>query len=180
MTNQKSKIEKIKILQLAKKAIKTFLKTNKIINPPKPLPKLFQKKAGVFVSLHLKNDSLRGCIGTFLPAQNNLAQEIINNAISAATKDPRFEPLTKKEYKNINISVDVLSKLEPVKNFENLNPKKYGIIVKSNSGATGLLLPDLPQIDTPEKQIAIACQKAGIPANEPISLFKFSVKRYNE
>ncbi len=169
------------IPKLARKAIKIYLKDDQIINPPKPLPKIFQKKAGVFVSLYKKDDSLRGCVGTFLPTCRNLGEELIKTAITAATKDPRFEPMTSEELKDIKISVDVLSKPEPVKDPKDLAPKKYGVIVKSQqSGATGLLLPDLPQIDTPEKQIAIACQKAEILANEPIHLFRFQVKRYKE
>lgn len=168
------------IIKLARGAIKAYLETGKIINSPQPLPKSFQKKAGVFVSLHLKDESLRGCIGTFLPTQKNLAQEIIKNAIAAVAEDPRFEPLTRKELKNIKVSVDILSPSKLIKNIDDLGPKKYGIIVKSNSGKIGLLLPDIPGIDTPKKQIAIACQKAGILTNEPINLFRFSVKRYKE
>ncbi len=168
------------IPKLARKTIQTYLKDGQTIKPPKPLLKIFQKKTGAFVSLHKKDGSLRGCIGTFLPTCENLAQELIKAAIASATQDPRFEPVNSEELKNIKISVDVLSEPESIKDPMDLAPKKYGVIVKSQSGATGLLLPDLPQIDTPEKQIAIACQKAGILANESIHLFRFQVKRYKE
>lgn len=169
------------ILKLAKSTIETYLKTGQKLKVPKPLPKIFRKRAGIFVSLYNKKDkSLRGCIGTFIPVCENLAAELIKNAIAASVKDPRFQPMIAPELKDIEISVDVLSEPEPIKDLKDLNPKKYGVIVKSNLGAVGLLLPDLPQIDTPEKQTALACQKAGILANEPINLFRFTVKRYKE
>ncbi len=168
------------IPKLARKAIENYLENGQIINPPKPLSSIFKKKAGIFVSLYKKDDSLRGCIGTFLPTCENLGEELIKTAITATSKDPRFKPVTAEELKDIKISVDVLSEPQPIKDPKDLAPKKYGLIVKSQSGATGLLLPDLPQIDAPEKQIAIACQKAGILTDEPIHLFRFSVKRYKE
>jgi len=165
---------------LARQSIEHYLKTGKILDCPKPLPQIFKKRAGVFVSIHKKNGELRGCIGTFLPTQENLAQEIIKNSLSAATQDPRFSPLTLSELKNVEISVDILSQPMPANNLDELNVKKYGVIVKSADGRSGLLLPDIEGIKTPTEQITIACQKAGIFPDEPISIYKFTVKRYKE
>ncbi|MGC9048817.1 MAG: AmmeMemoRadiSam system protein A [Patescibacteria group bacterium] len=167
-------------VNLAKKTIKIYLKENRLIEPPPDLPpEMFKNKAGVFVSLHKKNGELRGCIGTFLPTKENIAQEIIHNAISAAFHDPRFYPITKDELDDLEISVDVLSEPEPIDSIDKLNVKKYGIIVKTDDGRTGLLLPDIEDVETVDEQILIACQKAGInPAKEKFSIFRFTVERH--
>ena len=133
-------------------------------------------KAGVFVSIH-KFDDLRGCIGTFEPQRPNVAQEIIMNAVSAATKDPRFERVGVDELPFLNYSVDVLTEPRPVKSKDELDPKKYGVIAECG-WRRGLLLPDLEGVETVEQQIGICCQKAGISSNETIKLSCFEVKRY--
>jgi len=167
--------------KLAREAIKTYLETGKKIEVLENLPQeMLEEKAGVFVSLYNKEDhSLRGCIGTFLPTKKNIAQEIISNAISAATRDPRFFPLNKEEIDNIKISVDVLSKPEIIKNVKELDPKKYGILIKTEDGRSALLLPDLEGVDTVKKQISITCRKGGIdPSIEKIIIYKFTVERH--
>ena len=168
-------------IELAKETISTFLKENQIIKPKENLPKeMLETKAGVFVSLHKKSDhSLRGCIGTFLPTRENIAQEIIHNAISASCEDPRFIPLSSLELNDLEISVDVLSEPERIKSIDELDPKKYGIIVKSTDGGAGLLLPDIEGVKTVDDQISIACQKAGIdPSFEKFSILRFTVFRH--
>jgi len=160
--------------------IKQYIDTGKKIEQPSDLPtEMLKKQAGVFVSLHKKSDhSLRGCIGTFLPTKNNAAQEIIDNAISAAFKDPRFPPLTKSELNDLEINVDVLSEPERIDDIKLLNPNKYGLLVKNMEGRSGLLLPDI-DIESVEKQISICCQKGGIdPANEKIEYYRFTVERH--
>jgi hypothetical protein len=133
-------------------------------------------RAGVFVSIH-KFDELRGCIGTFEAVAENIAEEIIANAISSATRDPRFPPIVPNELKDLDYSVDVLSPPEPVENQDELDAKKYGVIVECGY-QRGLLLPDLGGVDSVDQQIAICCQKAGIVPGEPIKLYRFEVKRY--
>jgi len=163
--------------KLAKEAIKNYIKQGKIITPPKDLPEeMINQRAGVFVSLKKFGD-LRGCIGTFMPTQENIAQEIIKNAISAAVDDPRFPPVTVSELEDLSISVDVLSAPEEVKDISQLDPKKYGVIVSSGY-KKGLLLPDLEGVDTAEYQIDIAKRKAGIYPDEKVKLYRFEVKRY--
>jgi len=132
--------------------------------------------AGVFVSIH-KLGGLRGCIGTFEPAANNVAEEIIANAISSATRDPRFPPIAPNELKDLDYSVDVLTSPEPVESKDQLDPKKYGVIVEAGY-RRGLLLPDLEGVDSVNYQIDICRQKAGIAPDEPIKLYRFEVKRY--
>jgi len=169
-------------IKLAKKAVETYIKTSKIIDLPKD--KVFEKKAGTFVSLCIcrgKEKTLCGCVGTYLPTKDNIADEIISNAISAATRDHRFEPVTKDKLKYLSYTVYILNPPEQVKNLDKLDPKKYGVLVKTLDGRSGLLLPDLEGIDTPEKQIIIACQKGGInPEMEQLVLYRFTAEKYEE
>ncbi len=179
---------------LAKQAVENYVKEKKIISPPEDLPEEFlNKKAGTFITIE-KNGQLRGCIGTYLATKENIAQEIIHNAIAAAIEDYRFGPLQKEELPELSYTVYILEKPELVKNIKELNPKKYGIIVKTAPITypdtdvvfnghfpykSGLLLPDLEGIDTIEKQISITCQKGGIdPKKEKIMIYKFSVEKY--
>ena len=164
-------------VELARKAIEAYVKEGKKIFPPKDLSPELKEKAGVFVSLH-KGDQLRGCIGTFLPTKKNVAEEIISNAIESSTRDPRFPPVTEDEITELEISVDVLTKPQPVLNMNELDPKKWGIIV-SSSGRRGLLLPDLEGVDTAEKQIEICRRKAWLGDDEPITIEKFQVRRFH-
>ena len=167
-------------LQLAKNAIQAYLKNGEIFDPKAEFNNLQRQKAGCFVSIHLReSDELRGCIGTISPTCKNLAYEIINNAISAC-RDPRFLPISKQELANLDISVDILSQTEPIASEKLLDPKKYGVIVKSADGRTGLLLPDLEGVNDVNYQLEIARQKAGILPDEKVSLFRFQVHRYKE
>jgi len=158
--------------------IENYVKFNKIIDPDKEkLPKdLFERKAGCFVTLHLTNGSLRGCIGTYEPTKPNLALEIRSNAIAAATQDPRFPPVSIDELDDIVVTVDILGKIEPVSSIKELDPKRYGIIV-SKGWRRGLLLPDIEGVDTVEEQIRIAKLKADIFDND-FEIYKFTVERY--
>jgi len=135
-----------------------------------------KQKTGVFVSIH-KFGQLRGCIGTFEPTQDNVAEETIANAISSATRDPRFPPVTPDELSDLSYNVDVLTTPEPIASKDQLDPKKYGVIVEAGI-RKGLLLPDLEEVDTVDYQIEICRQKAGIASDEPINLYRFEVKRY--
>ncbi len=166
------------LVQLARKAIEEYIRSGRVIDPPPEelmIPEMKQR-AGTFVSLK-KRGELRGCIGTFLPVCENVAQEIIRNAIAAATEDPRFPPVREDELGELDISVDVLSTPEPVTDLSQLDPKKYGVIVESGF-RRGLLLPDLEGVETVEQQLAIAMAKAGISPGEPIKVYRFTVNRY--
>lgn len=165
-------------INLARKAIREYVCTRRIISPSSRIPKEFQRQAGAFVSLH-ERGKLRGCIGTYLPQQNNIASEIIENAISAATRDPRFPPVRESELDKLEISVDVLSPPESIPSKEALGPDKYGVIV-SKGWQRGLLLPNLEGVNTIEEQLAIAKQKAGLASipDENLQLQRFTVTRY--
>jgi AmmeMemoRadiSam system protein A len=162
---------------LARQTVETYIRQGKVIKPGNDLPEeMFAKKAGVFVSVH-KNGELRGCIGTINPVYENVASEIIHNAISAGTRDPRFEPIGEDELGALEYSVDVLNPPEPVESIEELDPKRYGVIVRRGY-RSGLLLPDLEGVDTPRQQLSIALQKAGISPDEPYTIERFTVERH--
>lgn len=162
-------------VKLAWESIRYFLDHGKIMKTPHDLLPELKSRAGAFVSLH-KFGALRGCIGTFLPCYDNVAEEIIHNAKAAACDDPRFPPLSARELSDLTISVDILSTPEPA-SLSDLDAKKYGVIVEKGT-RRGLLLPDLDGVDTPEEQIAIAKRKAGIGPEESVKLYRFRVKRY--
>ena len=176
-------------IELARQSVVHYLKTGKILETPANLPtEMLKKRAGVFVSIHKRERGLprvpprrdlRGCIGTFLPTRKNVAGEIIYNAISAATEDWRFAPVTLDELDNLTFSVDVLSEPKQVPNDFPLDSKKYGLIVSCTDGRRGLLLPDIEGVSTPKEQISICKQKGGIGPNEKVTFSVFTVNRHH-
>jgi AmmeMemoRadiSam system protein A/AmmeMemoRadiSam system protein B len=174
---------------LARRTVETFIRDGTIINAPGPLATasdsdnttdLLAARAGCFVSIKTHDGDLRGCIVTIDPVKDTLAEEIITNAISAATRDPRFPPVRTDELPNLKYSVDVLSASEPC-TLDDLDPKIYGVIVEDESGVRrGLLLPNLEGINTSAQQVEIAVRKAGIASGTPIKLFRFRADRYSE
>ena len=164
-------------VKLARASAEYFVKNGKVMPLPDDMPpELLNIRAGAFVSVH-KFGALRGCIGTIAATQDNLALEIIENTVSAVSKDPRFQPVTEDELKYLDINVDVLGEAEPIKSQAELDVKKYGVIVQSGY-KRGLLLPDLDGVDTVEQQISIARRKGGIAPDEEVDLFRFEVVRH--
>jgi MEMO1 family protein len=163
------------IARLARQTVEMYIREGKVPMVEHLTPEM-KERSGVFVSIH-KQGALRGCIGTFEPQTENVAREIIANAISSATRDPRFSPISRSELKDLDYSVDVLTHPVPVDNKDKLDPRKYGVIVESG-WKKGLLLPDLEGVDTVDQQIDICCQKAGISPGEKTNLYCFEVKRY--
>ncbi len=166
---------KDKYVDLATQVIETYVNEGLVPDLPDD-PELIDQQGACFVSIK-KNGQLRGCIGTIEPSQDTLAQEIIQNAISASTRDPRFTPIRPDELEDLKISVDILTKPEKIKTLRDLDVKKYGIIV-SNGNRRGLLLPDLEGVDSIEDQINIALAKGGISLDEPFYLERFEVERH--
>src|SRR6266404_3116731 len=165
---------------LARQTIETFVKERKRIPTPEKLSELLNQQAACFVSIKTLDGDLRGCIGTIEPEKNTLAGELIANAISAATRDPRFPPVRADELSHLKYSVDVLSQPELVR-LEDLDPNVYGVIVEDQDGVRrGLLLPNLEGIDTAAKQVEIASRKAGIPPGTEVKLWRFRSERYRE
>lgn len=165
-------------VKLARRSLETYVKTGqRLTSLPEDLPaEMTTQQAGAFVSLH-KNGQLRGCIGTIAPTCDNLAWEIVQNAVSACSRDPRFSPVRPDELDELEYSVDVLGAPEPVDSPAALDPKTYGVIV-SCGGRRGLLLPDLDGVDSVAVQLSIALQKGGIRENEPYKIERFKVVRH--
>ena len=165
-------------VQLARKTVETYVRTGKKLRVPEGLPEeMYSRRAGVFVSLK-EEGRLRGCIGTIAPVRGSIAEEIIENGMSAAAKDPRFHAVEPEELDRLEYSVDVLGETEKIDSPEKLDVKRYGVVV-SRGYRRGLLLPDLEGVDTVEEQIEIARRKAGIPEDaEDIRLERFEVVRH--
>ena len=165
-------------VSLAKQALETYIINGETISPMPGLPKdMIERKAGVFVLIK-NNGQLRGCIGTIRPTRENIAQEIIQNAIAAGTRDPRFYPVSRDELKNLSYLVDVLKEFEPVETIKKLDKDKYGVLVTSQN-RSGLILPGLEGIETVKHQIYIALERAGIGPSEPYDIYRFKVERYS-
>ena len=174
------------LVELAERAVNEYVRHGQRLVLTETVDKLpgletaMHEQAGTFVSIHKKNGDLRGCIGTFMPMRANVAEEVIENAIASASRDPRFYPIQEWELNDLDISIDVLSAPEPVESIEELDPQVYGVIVTDVEGTRrGLLLPMLEQVQTAQEQVAIAREKAYIGANEPVKLLRFRVERYH-
>jgi len=164
-------------VRLARLSLETYVKTGKHAAMPDGLPDdMTGRRAGVFVSLK-KDGRLRGCIGTISPTAESIAAEILTNAVSAGTGDPRFDPVEEDELDELVYSVDVLGDAEPIQSMDELDAKRYGVIVNKGH-RRGLLLPNLEGVDTPEQQVDIALQKAGIRRNESYTMERFEVVRH--
>ena len=182
ITNQPAgaDVEEVSLPALARAAVETFVRSEEVLSPPRSAQTLLTTRAPCFVSLKTLSGELRGCIGTIEASRDTLAEEIIANAISAATNDPRFDPVRPEELSNLRYSVDVLFPPEEAV-LEDLDPTAYGVIVEDKSGGRrGLLLPDIPGIDNAEHQVEIAARKAGIEPGEPVRLYRFKVERFRE
>ena len=175
-------------VRLAASTINSYIREHRKLRIPEDLTalaedgeeipdQLLNSRAGAFVSIH-KQGQLRGCIGTIGPTAPSLAQEIVNNAISASTRDPRFYPVTEEELPLLEINVDVLGQAEDIESSDQLDVHRYGVIVSAPDGRRGLLLPDLEGVDTVEYQIAVAMQKGGISPHEEYRLQRFEVVRH--
>jgi len=164
---------------LAKYGIESYVRNGKRASLYKGIPEEFlTNKAGVFVSLK-KDGKLRGCIGTISPVKENIGEEILENGVSAATRDPRFEPVREEELDQLEYSVDVLFPPEPIDSKALLDVKEYGVIVTSGN-RRGLLLPNLEGVETVQQQVFIALSKAGIRQGEPFQMERFKVIRHEE
>ncbi len=162
-------------VNLAIEAVRYYLTNGKTLPSPENLSSDFEEKAAVFVSIK-ENKKLRGCIGSITPKTSNLGNEIILNAVKAATKDPRFPPISKLELPNLTFSVDVLTPLEAIMDLSH-NPKDFGLVIRQGKNS-GLLLPDLEGVNTAKKQFEICKKKADIKTSVNIEMFRFQVKRY--
>ena len=169
------------MVSLARSAAETFVMRRRVIGPPEtPRSSLIKRPAACFVCIKTLGRELRGCIGTVEPEKNTLGEEVIANAIKAATRDPRFRPVSGDELRSLRYTVDVLGSLEPAV-FEDLDPSVYGLVVTDQWGSRrGLLLPAIDSIRTATQQISAAAGKAGLKPDEPLKLYRFRTHRFSE
>ena len=165
--------------ELARQTVEAFIRERIVIEPPGNPEGILSTQAGVFVTLRKPDGELRGCIGTIEAEQANVAQEIVRNAISAATRDPRFPAVTTGELSSLSYSVDVLSTPEPARGPEDLDPAVYGVIVETLDGShRGLLLPRIAGLDSVEQQWLAVHAKAGINPGTDVRVERFTVTRF--
>ena len=165
------------LVRLARDAVEAFVRERRVLKPaPLPLGDL-PRRGSCFVSLKTADGLLRGCIGAVDPVEPELPREVVRNAIDAATIDPRFQPVTSEELPGLVYSVDVLAPPEPIQGLDELDPRRYGVIVQIGR-RRGLLLPDIEGVDTAEQQVEIACSKALIAPDEPVEMWRFEVQRF--
>jgi len=166
------------LVRLARSTIETYVRDRRKLKPSEAPTAIEGGPAGVFVTIHTASTGdLRGCIGTISPTEDALAQEVINNAIAAATRDPRFPPIRPRELDDLEMDVSVLYPPEPIESIDQLDVRQYGVIVERGY-RRGLLLPDIPGIDDVATQVRYARMKAGIGDKEQVELFRFRVEKY--
>ena len=170
-----------RITELARNAVEAYVLGGHVVEqPPFPETSPLGTPSACFVCIKTRARELRGCIGTVEPEHATLAEEVVDNAVKAATRDPRFRPVSRDELPSLLYFVDVLGSLEPAQ-FEDLNPATYGVVVTDRSGSRrGLLLPDIESIETAGQQVSVAARKAGIKPGEPLRLYRFRTRRFSE
>lgn len=166
------------VLRLARRAVEHYVHTRTPLPRPDSLPAELSSPLPVFVSLRV-GDTLRGCIGTLMATKPTLAEEIIANAVAAAVDDPRFPPVSAAELPTLSYEVDIVGPLERVPGEEELDPARYGVVVERDN-RRGVLLPAIEGITSTKQQVAIARTKADIAPEEPVTLYRFSVRRFRE
>lgn len=166
---------------LARSAVESFISRRLIVEPARaPESSILNQRLSCFVSIKMLDGNLRGCIGTVEPEHDTLASEIVSNAIKAATRDPRFLPVSEAELPLLRYSVDVLEPPEPAR-FDDLDPSTFGVVVADERGRRrGLLLPAIEGVETARQQVLIAARKAGIAPDEPLTLYRFRTLRFRE
>jgi AmmeMemoRadiSam system protein A len=169
------------ITALARRAVEAYVLRSQIVEPPTfPETSPLGKPSAYSVCIKTVGRKLRGCIGTVEPEHATLAEEVVANAVKAATHDPRFRPVSGDELSSLRYSVDVLGSLERAR-FEDLSPSASGVVVTDHAGSRrGLLLPDIESIETADQQVGVAARKAGIGPGEPLMLYRFRTRRFNE
>lgn len=174
--------ENIAPQQMARLIVEKYVGEGKIVQLKGELTGTLGEKAGVYVSIYKLTQNgkeLRGESCKILPTPPIIANEIISNAI-AATHNKNFEKIRPDELKDLIYSVDIIHTPQKVVKFEELDPKKYGIIVSSGLLKKAVILPNIEGINTVEEQLAAAKQKAEIAPEAKVNVERFTSKRYSD
>ncbi len=170
-----STVVKHPLVRLARIAVETYVREHRVLTPPYPLDPDQRQACGVFVSI-VKDDTLRGSVGTLTPVQANLATEVIHNAIAAAVRDPRFSPVHPPELTDLHYVIDIINELEPLPTLAQQDPQQHGLVVRTPH-QIGVVLPSVTGIDSASAQLALALRKAQLNEQHDYKLWRFCVQR---
>jgi AmmeMemoRadiSam system protein A len=165
------------MIEMARDAV-TAVTLGREYTPPK-LTGPLSEPHGVFVTLFSPGRRLRGCIGRMEPLQEDMARELADCAVSAATRDPRFDTVRPDELDSLSYEVSLLAPKEPIDSVDELDPSRYGVVVRAGL-RQAVLLPHIDGIDTAEQQLVAVLQKGGIRPNEPFEMWRFAARKITE
>jgi AmmeMemoRadiSam system protein A len=165
--------------QIARRSIEAAFRGDSV-EPDIAAPGILGERHAVFVTIRGLRRQLRGCVGTLAPQFVNTAEETWHVARDAALRDGRFEPVSARELEQLRFEVSVLMPLEEATSTAELDPRHYGVVVSTDDGRRGVLLPDVEGVETVGQQLEIARSKGGIGEDEPVRIQKFVVKKFRE
>ena len=164
-------------VKLARRAVEELILKDKKYEITEDIPKeLLNRKAGVFVTIKTGRQ-LRGCVGTLTAEKENIAEEIIQNAMNSAGNDPRYAHIEKDELDRMEITVDVIGEFEEIFTDDMLDVHKYGVCI-TKGRKKGFLLPNQTGLETTEQQVTIAKQSAGLRPRDKAKMERFEVVRH--
>ncbi len=168
----------VALLEVARDSIREAVSSEPSrVAPNAPtLPEPWGDARAVFVTLRRPNGELRGCIGQLAPTHDDLISEVRHCAKGAATSDPRFPAVSPEEMDGLHIEVSVLDQPRRVASRGELDPHRYGVVVRSGQ-RRGVLLPNVEGVETVEQQLRIACDKAGIGPQDEFEVERFLVRK---
>lgn len=158
--------------KLARQSLEHYFKKGRYLRIPLVHEKMLKERQGVLVLIK-KHGEIRGCKGTMHPTTDCIAREIIKNVVEAGCGNNKFSEIRKDELAELEYSIYIIHDIKIAKK-EELNPKRYGICVKSGSKSS-YLLPNLYVVETAAKQLERSLQKAGIGEDEEYTIEKFEV-----
>jgi MEMO1 family protein len=167
------------LLQIARRSIEAAFRGD-AGKPAIAAVGILGERHGVFVTIRGPRQKLRGCVGTLAPHFANIAEETWRVARDAAFRDGRFPPVDARELEYLRFEVSVIFPLEEVPSPAELDPQRYGIVLTTEDGRRGLLLPGVKGVKTVEEQLTGARYKGGIYEFEPVRIQRFAVKKFCE
>jgi AmmeMemoRadiSam system protein A len=170
-----SEKDKEQLKEIAKKAIESVLfgQSGEAVSPGESL----KEKGGAFVTIKKKGD-LRGCIG-YIRAVLPIHQTVKEAAVQAAFHDPRFGPLNKSEWKDIELEISVLTPMKKIEDLQEIEVGKHGLYIEKGY-ESGLLLPQVATEYDWDRMTFLeqTCYKAGLPRDAwkkaGVSIYIFS------
>lgn len=173
--------DKEKLLWIARETLTEYLTTGTTPDCVVDEPSLCQEVA-VFVTLRRRDGELRGCIGR-VEVSGPLYRTVQDCAISAATNDFRFPPVTAPELDDVIIEISALSPFQPVRSPDEIQVGKHGLLIRKGF-RVGLLLPQVASDRgwSRDEFLRALCYKAGLPTDawRDADLYVFSAEVFEE